>query len=116
MRGYFNGADHPEAHKSQDVDQDILGSCGTTGGSGCVQCVNDASHCCTNCGYNPCCDVNGYCWSCAGTNGYCYPYDCGSYCSTSPCTETDITDMFEKAMEDISGQKMRGYFNGADHP
>ena len=42
-------------------------SCGTTGGTGCEPCSNDASHCCNNCGATPCCHgaVDGTCWSCA---------------------------------------------------
>ena len=24
-------------------------------------------------------------YSCFGSNDFCYPYDCGTYCSTTPC-------------------------------
>lgn len=52
-------------------------------------CVNDPRYECTDCGCSPCVDEHDVCWSCAGEDARCYPYDCGSYCSTLPCSTVD---------------------------
>jgi len=74
----------PATEDSQRAVKSEVGSCGTHGG-GTVPCVNDPSYTCTDCGNNPCVDVDLMCWSCAAVDGYCYPYDCGATCSTAPC-------------------------------
>ena len=71
----------------------LITGCGTTG-CGTRPCANQPTKTCTNCGCDPCEDINNHCWSCSGANGRCYPYDCGTHCSTGPCMEG--TDFFEK--------------------
>merc|ERR1719384_912096 len=64
----------------------ITNGCGTHGG-GWQKCANDPSRSCYDCGYQPCVDVNGMCWSCWGADHRCYPYACssGMHCGMGPC-------------------------------
>lgn len=63
--------------------------CGTSG-CGTVPTVNNPSETCTNCGPQPCVDVDGGCWSCEGSDGNCYAYLCGSTCQPTPCDSADV--------------------------
>lgn len=64
-------------------------TCGTHCGGCTATCVNNPSFTCTDCGTKPCVDTTQACWSCAGSDSQCYPYDCGTTCSTAPCTTVE---------------------------
>ncbi|GMH60371.1 hypothetical protein TrRE_jg7327 [Triparma retinervis] len=92
-----------------ELSDAILGGCGTKGGSGCTPCANAPSYCCSDCGSSPCCASDGTCWSCAGSDSKCYPYNCGTYCSTGPCTSNGFEGLMEGV---VTVKKARGVKEG----
>lgn len=94
LTGLVSAIDLPEAK---------WGTCGSTGG-GRQTCVNHHGYTCYNCGFEPCVDVQNRCWSCTGRTR-CWQYDCGTYCSASPCPNTGTC-----------GQRGFGHRTSVNHP
>jgi len=86
--------------------------CGTHGGGTANDCTG--KYTCTDCGATPCVDVDENCWSCCGTNNMCYPYDCGTTCSTKPCSsvEASVNSVPKKGTE---GEQLKAPAMGSHH-